>query len=65
MLRGSIVRVNNKCKAKHLIGTMGIAARRSKQNSKYIAVHSKYEGYLTDLCYQEDELDVVEPPVEL
>jgi len=65
MLRGTIVRVNDKSKVKHLIGTTGIAVSRSKRYPNYIKVHSRYDGYITDLSYREEELDVVEPPIEL
>lgn len=64
MLRGTFVKVNNKCKVKHLKGTTGIALERMK-TSGYIRILSHYEGYLTDVCYREEELDIVEPPVEL
>lgn len=64
MLRGTIVKVNDKVKAAHLAGTVGIAVERVK-NSGYIKVHSYYKGFITDLCYSEAELDIVEPPVEL
>lgn len=64
MLRGTIVRVNDKVKPKHLKGTIGIAVERIK-DSGYIKIHSHYQGFITDICYPEDELDVVEPPVEL
>jgi len=73
MLRGTLVEVNgNKFKSgrtmislpKHLIGKKGIALRRIK-NSGYIQVLQKYKGDLIDLCYPENTLDIIEPPVEL
>ncbi|GAJ12701.1 unnamed protein product [marine sediment metagenome] len=64
MLRGTVVRVNDKVKPKHLKGTVGIAVERIT-NSGYIKVHSKYEGYITGLCYPEDNLDIIENPIEL
>lgn len=57
--------MNDRCKAKHLIGTTGIAIARSTRYPKYIKVHSKYDGYITDLSYREEELDIVELPIEL
>ncbi|MBA7663072.1 hypothetical protein ES703_71110 [subsurface metagenome] len=73
MLRGTLVKVNgNEYKSgrkmkrlpEHLIGDTGIALER--MNSGYIKVLTvDKEGYLIDLCYPEDTLDIIEPPVEL
>lgn len=63
MLRGTLVRVNDKVKPKHLKGATGIALERMK--SGYIRVLERYKGWLTDICYPEDTLDIIEPPVEL
>ena len=66
MLRGTIVKVNDKCKAPHLIGTMAIVIGRSKCDKRYIKVHQKTnEGFIVDIAYLENELDVVESPVEI
>ena len=73
MLRGTKVRVSDRqfksgrrmtTMPKHLIGTEVIALERMK-NSGYIKVLSEYDGYLTDLCYPEEILDIIELPVEL
>ncbi len=68
MLRGTIVKVNDKVKPPRLKGTVGIAVERMKGRGKkigYIRVISRYQGWLTDLAYSEDELDIIEPPIEL
>ena len=64
MLRGTLVRVNDKIMPKHLKGGTGIVLERMK-NSGYIRVLERYQGWLTDICYPEDTLDIIEPPVEL
>ena len=75
MLRGTVVRVNDKefrgglrGKMIHLrrglVGKSGIALERMK-DSGYIKVLQEYEGHLVDCCYPEHTLDIVEPPVEL
>ena len=64
MLRGSLVRVNNKEKVKTLRGTIGIVIDRVKKTG-YIRLYSKYEGYIVALCFPEDSLDIIEGPIEL
>ena len=64
MLRGTLVTVNDKANPKHLAGKRGIALERIK-SSGYIRVLQRYQGYLTELCYPEDNLDILEPPMEL
>ena len=67
MLRGTIVRVNDKIKPAHLAGAVGIAIEL--MDSGYIKVITRSAppnpGYLVDLCYPPDTLDILEPPVEL
>lgn len=62
--RGSLVMVNESVTPSHLAGTVGIALERVQQTG-YIRVLSEYEGWLTDLAYQEAELEVLEGPVRL
>lgn len=64
MLRGTKVRINEKATPPHLIGGTGIALERM-ENSGYIKVLELYKGWLTSLCYKEEWLDIIEPPVEL
>jgi hypothetical protein len=63
MLRGTVVRINSRCKIAHLVGSTGIAFSMNKAGN--IRVLSLYDGWLTDLCYEPDELDAVEAPTEL
>ena len=63
MLRGTMVKVN-KAEPKHLVGVTGIVIERIKR-SGYIRVRSLYKGDVAELCYPEDALDIIEPPVEL
>lgn len=64
MLRGTLVKVNNKSNLEYLIGLTGFAMARNKK-SGYIKVYHKYEGAIIYLCFKEEHLDIIEPPVEL
>jgi len=64
MLRGTLVKVNNKCNLEHLIGLTGMAIARNKK-SGYIKVYHKYEGAIIYLCFKEEHLDIIEPPIEI
>ena len=66
MLRGTLVKVNDKCKLKHLVGTTALVVARHKYDERYIKVHQKTsEGFIVDICFKETELDIMEPPVEV
>lgn len=56
--------MNDKSNLEHLIGLTGFAMGRNKK-SGYIKVYHKYEGMIIYLCFKENHLDIIEPPVEL
>lgn len=64
MLRGTLVKVNDKTNLEHLIGLIGFAMARNKK-SGYIKMYHKYEGMIIYLYFKEEHLDIIEPPVEL
>lgn len=65
MMRGTKVRINDKANPPHLRGGEGIALERAK-NSGYIKVLERIKnGWLCDVCYPEECLDILEPPIEL
>lgn len=64
MLRGTIVKINDKAKASHLIGRIGVAVERTKRG-RIKVIHQDSEGFHVDIYYAEDNLDIIEPPIEL
>ena len=64
MLRGTLVKVNEKCNLEHVIGLTGFAMARNKK-SGYIKVYHYYHSIIIYLCFKEDHLDIIEPPPEI
>jgi len=64
MLRGTKVKVNNKCNLEHLTGLIGFAMDRVKKTG-YIKVYHIYHGVIIYLCFKEEHLDIIESPIEI
>ena len=71
MQRGTLVRLNEKCKSPHLRGDEGVVISR-KKGSGFFEVYlfpvrkkSHFHDYDIVLFFSSEQLDVLEGPVEL
>ena len=64
MLRGTIVKVNDKVRVPHLVAMVGIAVERNKLG-RIKVLHQHPEGFIVALYHAEDQLDIIEAPIEL
>ena len=63
--RGAIVEIGDNCKPAHLIGQRGIAYERTRNGMIQIFMGYDGNGLISNPCFSEDELAVVEHPVML
>ena len=71
MQRGTLVRINNECKAPHLRGDEGIAVSRDNRSGFFgiylfpVRAKSHFHDYDVVIFFSLEELDILEGSIEL